>query len=327
MNRDTAIDKKNEADVAVDRAIGSFIKSRKEKVPHFVKRWFSFRGAVQLNKKALGSDLFKAPANLMWALPYTGLKVSSSAFKRVGLGKISSHMERLPVGFETHVQKEVTWLILTELLEIPYVQGKRESSKDALLEEIIRQPEISSLIHTALFRIQAKSRRPGFRRALEENLLQYSRSRTAAADLAGSIISLSAGAAVFHQMTPGAITAGGALATTLAHHAAVSNFVLGSSLGSIYYTAFPATASMSLIIAATGSILAALAILTSFSGIITDPIQYKLGIHQKRLHKLIDCLDRELRGRGDSKFKIRDQYVARVFDLLDLFKKAAGTLI
>jgi hypothetical protein len=132
---------------------------------------------------------------------------------------------------------------------------------------------------------------------------------------------------MFHQMTPGAITAGGALASALAQQVAVSNFVLGSSLGSIYYSAFPATASMGLVIASTGSILAALAILTSFSGIITDPIQYKLGLHQKRLNKLIHCLEKELRGLGDSKFKIKDQYVARIFDLLDLLKKAAGTLV
>ena len=59
----------------------------------------------------------------------------------------------------------------------------------------------------------------------------------------------------------------------------------------------------------------------------TGSKKYKLGIHQKRLNKLIDCLDRELRGLGDSKFKVRDQYVARIFDLLDLLKKASRTIV
>jgi len=69
------------------------------------------------------------------------------------------------------------------------------------------------------------------------------------------------------------------------------------------------------------------AILTSFSGIITDPIQYKLGLHQKRLNKLIDSLDKELRGLGDSGLHFKEQYIARVFDLLDLFRAAAKTIV
>jgi hypothetical protein len=73
--------------------------------------------------------------------------------------------------------------------------------------------------------------------------------------------------------------------------------------------------------------MAALAILTSFSGVVTDPIQHKLRLHQRRLFRFIDSLDRELRGKGDSKFHIRDQYVARIFDLLDLIKRAAKTFI
>jgi hypothetical protein len=67
--------------------------------------------------------------------------------------------------------------------------------------------------------------------------------------------------------------------------------------------------------------------ISPFSGIVTDPIQTKLGLHQRRLNKLIDSLDKELRGFGDSKFKIKDQYLARVFDLLDLIRTAARTLV
>jgi hypothetical protein len=122
------------------------------------------------------------------------------------------------------------------------------------------------------------------------------------------------------------MSAGGGLAAALAQHAAISNFALGSTLGGLYYSVFPASASMGLVVASTGTVMAALAILTSFSGIITDPIQYKLGLHQKELNKLIDSLQKELKGVGDSKLKLRDMYVARIFDLLDLMKEAARTL-
>jgi hypothetical protein len=262
-----------------------------------------------------------------WTIPYIALRASSSLMKRVGLERFPSRVERLPVGFETKVQKEITWLIFTELLEIPYAQGNRKSEKDALLEAILDQSEISSLFIADLRTIYTKSKDPRFRPALEKNLTQYSRSRTAASELAGNIISLSAGASVFGKMTPGALTVGGGVAATIAQQAAISSFILGPTMGSLYYAIFPASVSMGLVIASTGAVMAALATLTSFSGIITDPIQYKLGFHQKRLNKLIDCLDRELRGLGDTRFKIRDQYIARVFDLVDLFKKAAGTFV
>jgi uncharacterized protein DUF6635 len=311
------------AEIAVNRAIKKYIDSRKDKIPGFVKKHFSFPGALALNRKAIGSDLYKAPLNVIWLPPYTVLKASSALLKKVGFQRVSSRIENMPIGFTTDVQKEVTWLIFTELLEIPYFQGKRKSNKNVLLQEILDQPEISSFFATALSKIYWKSRNPEFRFALEKNLLEYSKSRTAAADLAGSLISLSAGATVFHKMTPGALSAGGALAAAIAQQTAISNFVFGPTLGSLYYGFFPASTSVALVTVSTGTILAGLAIMSSFSGIITDPIQYRLGIHGRRLNRLIDSIEKELKGMDNSGFKIRDQYIARIFDLFDLIMKAA----
>ena len=320
-------DENQKTGLAVDRAISNYIRSRKEKVPKFSKKFFSFKGSLKVNKRAFGSDLYKAPVNILWALPFIGAKASSSLLKKMGFKKIPAHLERLPVGFETKVQQEINWVIFTELLELPYAQGDRKSFKDALFAEILNQPEISSLFSGDLFKIYLKSKNPKFRAALEENLIEYSKSRTAAADLAGNIITISAGATMFSKLTPGVLTTGGAVASAIAQQAAISNFMFGPTLGGLYYSLFPASASMGLVIASTGSLMAALAILTSFSGIITDPIQNKLGIHQRRLFKFVDSVDRELRGKGDSKFHIRDQYVARIFDLLDLIKRAAKTFV
>ena len=314
-------------DLAVNRAIEAYIQSRKEKVPDFSRKFFSGKGAFRLNKKAFGSDLYKAPINILWALPYFGAKASSALLKKLNLQKIPHHLESLPTGFETRVQKEINWYVFSELLELPFVQGERKSMKDALLTEIFNQPEISSLFISELSDIRSKSNNPKFRTALEENLIEYSKSRTAAADLAGNIMTISAGVTMFQKVTPGAVTAGSAVASALAQQMAVSNFILGPTLGSLYYTIFPVSASIGLVIASTGSMIAALAVLTSFSGILTDPIQHKLGIHQKRLLKFIDSLERALKGDVDSRFNIRAQYIARVFDLLDLLKKATRILI
>ncbi|UCB47581.1 MAG: hypothetical protein JSW56_10365, partial [Deltaproteobacteria bacterium] len=223
MNQTVQTREDHKRDLAVGRAIEAYIESRKEKVPHFVRKHFSFKGAVKLNRKAFSSDLYKVPLNVAWTIPYLTLRGSSSLLKRMGLEKFPSHVERLPVGFETKVQKEISWLIFTELLEIPYAQGNRRSEKDALLENILNQPDISSLFMGDLSTIYSKSKDPRFRPALEKNLMAYSRSRTAASELAGNIISLSAGASVFGKMTPGALTVGGGLAATIAQQAAISN--------------------------------------------------------------------------------------------------------
>ena len=73
--------------------------------------------------------------------------------------------------------------------------------------------------------------------------------------------------------------------------------------------------------------MATLALFTSFAGIITDPLQARLGIHQRRLKKFVSCLEKELIGQGESRFEIKDRYVARVFDFLDMMKTAAATVV
>ena len=328
--KEPTIDQSNNADdrhalieTAVKDGIVRYIESRRARVPAFVETHFSFKGALRLHRKAFGKDLYKGPLNVLWAVPSLAAATASSVLKKIGVKRPAGWLEKLPKGFETDVQKEVNWLIHTELLELPYKQEGRESSKDALLGEILNDPRLSDLIARYLIEIDEKARSARFRSKLEENLTRYALSRTAAADLAGSIISLSAGFVAFHKVTPGALAAGSATAAALAQQIAISNFWLGSTLGGWYYALFPATASTGLVIAATGSIMAALAIIATFAGVVTDPLQAKTGLHQKRLLKLIDALQDELLGEGDGSFHLKDHYVARVFDLIDLLKLAA----
>ena len=134
-------DRRDEFLPAFDAAITNYIRSRKEKVPAFVRKYFSFKGALQLNKHALGADLYKVPLNVAWSLPYLGMKTSSALLKRLGMIKIPRRIDSIPSGFETRVQQEINWLIFTDLLELPYSQKGRTSTKDALLGEILNQPQ------------------------------------------------------------------------------------------------------------------------------------------------------------------------------------------
>jgi hypothetical protein len=314
-------------ETALDRAIRNYIDSRRKKIPGFVKTHFSISGAVKINRKALGKDLIKAPVNLAWALPYTAIQVTSVVLKKIGLKKIDKLIEKVPIGFKTSVQEEINRLIYTELLELPYKKDNGKDVNDALLAEILDQPEIKCLFQVELDLILTQSQQEGFKKSLENRLKEYSLSRTAISELAGNIIALATGVGMMGKMTPGGISFGTVLAATIAQQSAISSFFLGPTLGGLYYGMFPASASMGLAMASTSAVLATLAILSAFSGIITDPIQARLGIHEKRLNRLLDSLEKTLMEKGDSDLKIREQYLARVFDLLDLLKTAAHAVI
>lgn len=308
---------------AVTSGAKRYFDSRRGRIPDFVQTHFSLKGALRINRRALGGDLLRAPANLMWAAPYLGLRVSSLVLRKAGVKRLGERLGRVPPGFQTRVQREVQWLVQTELLELPWEQDGRRAEADALLAAILAEPALSALLVNYLERIHEEALRPGFEQALRRDLGAYGGARLAAADLACGVISLSAGAAAFKQLTPGALSTGSALAAAIAQHSAISGFVFGPTLGSVYYGVFPAAASAGLIAASTGGVLAALGVVSAFSGVITDPVQARLGLHQRRLGKLIDALEAGFASPDAEGFRPRDHYAARIFDFFDLLKSAA----
>lgn len=307
---------------AINAGIETYIQSRKAKVPAFVDKHFSFQGALKLHRKALGKDLYQTPLNILWLAPLAAIKAISWLLHKTGATNIAKMLNGLPSGFQTDVQKELNWLIYTELLELPYQQNDRISTKDALLEAILQDNQLAGLINGYLTEIHQKSNNPEFRRVLERNLRDYGSSRAAAAEIAAYIITLSSSYIAFHEALPGALSSGGATAAAIAEKIAIAKFWLGPTLGAWYYGLFPQAASIGLVVTTTGAIIAALGLITTFTGVITDPLQAKLGLHQKRLNRFLDALASEIRGNADARYTIKELYVTRVFDILDLLTTA-----
>jgi hypothetical protein len=314
---------KTDIEKAVDTGIDLYIQTRLDRVEPFVKRYFSLRGALKLHRKALGRDLYRVPLNIAWAVPYLIMRISGGIMYRTGMKRAANVLDQIPVGFKTNIQREVEWLLHTELLELPYEQDRRRSNKDLLLTSILEQEMISKEIQDALRKIGRKAADPDFKKALEKKMGAYATSRTAVSELTGSLLMLASGYLTFQKTTPGVISGGSAVAAFIANYLAISNFWLGSFMGSIYYSLFPATPSFALIAASTGSLMAGMAIVSTFAGIIADPLQAKLGIHQKRLVKLISALAKELKGETKSDYKLREIYLARIFDFLDILRTAS----
>jgi len=327
MESFTKTDTQLAVETAFNRAVEQYIAARRTKIPEFVQKNFSISGALRINKRAFGKDLIKAPVNMAWALPYTAIQLTSVLMRKAGLKTIDRLMQKVPSGLKTSVQEEIKKLIFSQLLELPYKRGQKEEVVDALLAAILDQPELKSMLQEDLALIMSQSHEQGFRAILEKRLKEYALSRNAVSELTGNILSLAAGAGMMGKMTPGGISFGSILAASIAQQSAISGFFLGPTLGGLYYGLFPASASLGLAVASTSTVLASLAIFSAFSGIVTDPLQARLGIHQKRLNRLIDSLEETLMAKGDTDLKLREKYLARVFDLIDLLKTAAHAII
>ncbi len=303
-----------------------YFEQRRGRIAPFATEHFGWKGAWRLNRRAFGKDLLRTPANVAWAGPYLLLRGVGSLGRKAGLGGIAARFERLPAGFKTDVERELEWLLYSELLELPFDDGARRCERDALLEAVLRTPAVEVLFREALAELDAlASRRPQARERLARFLGDYASTRTAAAELSGALLNLAAGAAAFQQLTPGVVGMGSAAAAGIAQQLAIANFALGPTLGSLYYGAFPVAASTGLLAATTGGLMALFGVVSALSGIVTDPLQQRLGLHARRLHRLLDALEAEW-SRGEGRLVLRDAYAARVFDLIDLLQAAARAL-
>jgi hypothetical protein len=311
---------------AVAEATLQYLNGCRNRIKPFARQHFSFRGAARLNRRALGLDMIKTSLNVAWSVPYLASRGGAALSKKLGMRRVAAFLDATPPGFRTAVERELEWLIYSELLELPYQQGERRCERDALFEQILAHPRINARLLSLLMSLDERAGQPGFRVKLENHLRGYTASRTAATELSGALLNLAAGAAMFHKLTPGALAMGSTTAAAIAQQTAVANFALGPTLGSLYYGFFPATAGTGLLVTTTGGLILALAVLTAGAGVITDPVQQALGLHERKLHRLVDALEAEITGK-DKGLKIRDAYVARVFDLWDLLQTSTRAVL
>ena len=306
----------------VDGGIDRYVAARHAKVPAFVDANFGLLGSLRLHRRAIGLDLLRAPANVALIPPYLALQMSSAGARRLGAKVTAQWLETRKLFLETDVARELTRRLHADLLELPYDGGSRHTDRDALAVEILSDTRLRAVFTAFDATILRHREDENLRRRLKGMLGTYSDARTAAAELVVSVAMAGAGAALFRQLTPGVLSLGPALAGAIAQKAAIASFPLGAGVGSVWYGHFAAAPSIGLVAGATGGLMVLAAAATAFAGVVGDPIQRALGLHQRRLHKLIDALADELKGESPVGFRVRDHYAARIFDLLDVMAAA-----
>jgi Family of unknown function (DUF6635) len=293
-----------------------YIASRRAQIDAFVDRHFTVAGSLALHRRAIGWDLLRAPANLFLAGPALAVKLAGWAAGRASCCRLSDWLARRQILLETDVAREVEWLVATELLEIPFHRRERASYRDAIAEAILADDRAAQRLAVPLASLACSHQE--FRCRLSAAVESYLGSRTAMAEITTGFVAASLGAIAVKQATPGLVTLSSALAGMIAQQTAIAAFPLGASLGALWYGLFPATAGAGLLAATTGGVLLGGALLAAFSGIITDPLQRRLGLHRARLIRLLQRLEADLCGEGSPHRLMRDQYVARLVDIFDL---------
>ena len=300
-----------------------YFAERRQRIGPFVDRNFSFRGSVELHRKAVGWDIARAPLNLAMAAPQIGLLVASQAARKLGATRIAAELGSKRLVLHTEVGRELAWRLHADLLEVPYRSGERVTTKDALAETILSDARVVAALTPALEALGARGDDPALRQRLEAAMIEYGRTRSAATEIATALLSLSAGALALRKLTPGAMTLGPALASAIVQRAAVMSFPMGGALGSVWYTLFPVVPSAVLVAGLTGGLLAASTVASAFAGVVADPVQRRLGLHQRRLRRMLDALERQMEDPSAPGFVVHDHYVARLLDLFDV----AGALV
>ena len=306
----------------VTDASARYLKTARERIVPFVDKHFPFSGARDQYRQAVRRDLLRAPANLGLAIPQFMLMCGSGLARRAGWQRSADWMGDRRLVMVTDVDRELDWLLHTELLQLPYCQGAREATRDALAEAVFADPRIETASRVVLQAIGQQADDPDFRRDLERMLAVYTGSRDAAAEITIAIVGAAVGAMAFKQMTPGVLSLGPALAGAAAQYAAIASFPLGATLGGLWYGAFPVTAGAATTIAFTGALALVAAPVSAFAGLVADPVQRRLGLHQRRLERLIDAIERDLKGDGPGGFEVRDHYVMRILDFAELLRAA-----
>jgi hypothetical protein len=254
------------------------------------------------------------------------MQLGAAGLGGLGARRAARWLQSRKLFLTTDVARELTFRLHRDLLELPYDDGVRRTERDALAEAILADQRLALPLAAISERLQQQRGGPEVEARLRAMLETYAGARTAAADLFNNALLASTGAALFQKLTPGTFSLGPVLAGAIAHQAAVASFPLGAGLGSLWYAWFPAAPSAALLLGTTGGLMLLTAVTAGFAGVISDPVQRALGLHARRLERLIDALGRELAGDSDVAFQVRDHYVARIFDLLDLSRAAARAL-
>lgn len=252
---------------------------RESAVRRFVRARYGLRGTLALHRQALGMDLLRAPLNVALAPVFLLVRLLVPVLRRLRLPGVADWLSR---------------------------------------RRIFLKSDMAARIEADLAGFAADLRRQGLMadappEAVARAIAGYAETRNAVAEITTSAVVLLSGLLLLHRATPGVISLAGPVAQLRAQAQAIEGFALGNWAGGLWYGVFPTTLSTPEVVL-TGVVLAILAsVLTTFAGLLADPVQLWTGMHRRRLMRLLARLDHA----GPTPALEREHLLARLGDLTD----------
>ncbi|MEL6521219.1 MAG: DUF6635 family protein [Pseudomonadota bacterium] len=246
----------------------------------FVRQTFGVRGTLSLHRHAIGADLLRAPLNVALAPVFLISRLLAMIAALCRLRRVASWLSSRNILLQTSVATEVKKRVLVFFDDLA-----------------------GHGLHNA-----------GPREALDQAVSDYVGIRNAVSEIFTTCIVLFCGFLIFRTALPGVISLAGPVAEMQAHTRAVESFWAGERLGRAYYGVF-STRIAPWQVVLTGVVLAmAASVVTTFAGLIADPLQVLTGTHRRRIVRLINRVERSSQSVGLTK----EHFAARTADFVDI---------
>lgn len=291
----------------------SELKVRRDSVDAFVHGHFTWPGTLHLHSAALGLDILRAPVNVVLSPILVLARIAAWACRKLRISRVADWLLARRLLLRTSVSARVESAILIELLNVPLPPDTALPNRASLSRAILSAPRFREVIRSCGTVAEAQATADRIIGALAD----YTATRSSIAEFTTGIVTLVVGAIVFQAVTPGMISMAPGLAEAVLYDNAVADFPLGAPLGGLWYGVFPVGPSPGLIAMTVMGLMMLGAVIAAFAGIFADPLQVRLGIHQRRLMRLFETLDAEIGGTRDKPFAAQEHLLPRTFDLWD----------
>lgn len=283
--------------LSLEECVDQYVADCRNRVDGFVARHYSIQETIGLQKQSLMTDLLYHPVNTLWAIPSLFLKKLIEIPMKLGWRPGAELISHLPSGFKTRYQREIELLVAGELLEWPLTMEDHKIGPNGLLGYIERHHHLAPLLKSGKLPDETLRELSDIRAIITT----HSSSRSVILDAIATVATLATGWLVFGDHSLSISGIGEKIARDRAQDKAASKFILGSSLGSVFYSVFPPNPSFWEIAGATllvGLFITAISLLV---GLLSDPCLKRIGFQHSQLHLLIDavedCLHRQTRKR------------------------------
>lgn len=271
---------------SLQSALDLYFEGRAGRIQSFVQTQLKIQDCYQLQKRHFFKDVLKNPVNALWAIPYFSIRKAVETSEKLGWDKGAIVFAKIPASFKTDFQKEIERMIAVEVFGLSSERGNVCELSMALqqtgLKESLEEHEWQQLL--SLARSQVRS-----------CVSEFCAKQNGFTDLVSSGGLVLVSELLFKDRSMDIFAIGRKIASLWAKNEATSKFAFGKTLGRAFYSVAPPPApTTTQVIITTGLGILLLALFSTTVGVLSHPLQVKLGFRQRQLENLLDTVNGKL---------------------------------